>query len=336
MNDMQTLFKRASELEAQATPYALVTVIRALAPTSAKPGDKAIVCADGTIYGWIGGGCAQPAVVRTVRQALDDGKARNIRITPDSAGQQILEDIIEFTMACHSGGTIELFIEPVVPKPELVVFGTSPVAQSLVSLGPRVGFRVTWVGEAAALADPSDEIRRIGEQELERIPAGAFAVVATQGKGDLQGLKRALAIRPVHIGFVASRRKGDLLKESLVSSGCDPEAVAAIEAPAGRAIEAQTPEEIALSVLASLVAKRRAGARATTPPHVEAAAALTARASSATTPAAIEMASSSCCNSEAAELAPAAMGAASCCAEPAAGVETAAPKPAAKRSCCSE
>jgi len=261
MNDMQTLFKRAAELEAQATPYALVTVIRALAPTSAKPGDKAIICGDGTIYGWIGGGCAQPAVIRTVRQALADGKSRNVRITPDKSGEEILEDIVEFTMTCHSGGTIDLFIEPVVPKPDLVVFGASPVAQSLVSLAPRVGFRVTWIDEAAALADGGDEVRRIGERDLARIAPGAFAVVATQGKGDLQGLKSALAIGARHIGFVASRRKGDLLKESLISGGSDPLAVAAIEAPAGHDIDAQTPEEIALSVLASLVARRRAGAR---------------------------------------------------------------------------
>ncbi len=304
MNDMHTLFKRAADLEAQATPYALVTVIRALAPTSAKPGDKAIICADGTIYGWIGGGCAQPAVIRTVRQALADGKARNVRIAPDRSGEEILEDIVEFTMTCHSGGTIDLFIEPVVPKPELVVFGASPVAQSLVSLAPRVGFRVTWVDETAALAAGGDEVRRVGERDLAHVAAGALAVVATQGKGDLQGLKGALAIGARHIGFVASRRKGDLLKESLIGGGSDPQAVASIEAPAGHDIDAQTPEEIALSVLASLVSRKRAGTRAHA--HAEAAAA-----------------GASCCSGAVAPPV----------AEPAA---TGATKPAGRHSCCDE
>jgi xanthine dehydrogenase accessory factor len=257
MNDMQTLFRRAAQLESQALPYALVTVVRALAPTSAKAGDKAIVCDDGTIYGWIGGGCAQPAVIRAVRQALSDGKPRNVRITPEKSGEEMLEDMVEFTMACHSGGTIELFVEPVLPKPELVVFGASPVAQSLVSLAPRVGFRVTWVDEATVLAEGAEEVPRIGHQQLTQIAAGAFAVVATQGKGDLQALQGALSLRARHIAFVASGRKGDLLKESLASSGADPTAVAAIEAPAGYIIDAQTPEEIALSVLASLVSRRR-------------------------------------------------------------------------------
>ncbi len=314
MNDVQTLFRRANELETQAVPFALVTVIRALAPTSAKPGDKAIVCEDGTIYGWIGGGCAQPAVIRTVRQSLADGKPRNVRITPQQSGEEILEDIIEFTMTCHSGGTIDLFVEPVVPKPELVVFGASPVAQALASLGPRVGFQVDWVGgDAAPLADAGDEVRRIAEQELDRVRAGAFAVVATQGKGDLQGLKGALAIRARHIAFVASRRKGDILKESLLGAGFDAQAVSAIEAPAGQPIGAQTPEEIALSVLASLVARRRAAVHPDAPEKAPEKAAAPA-----------EPAQHACCGAKAhhAALAPV--------------VETAAPKPAAKHSCCGD
>lgn len=285
MNDMQTLLKRAADLESQGLPYAIVTVIRALAPTSAKPGDKAIVCGDGTIYGWIGGGCAQPAVIRTVRQALADGKSRNVRITPDKSGEEVIEDVVEFTMTCHSGGTIDLFIDPVVPRPELVVFGASPVAQSLVGLAPRVGFRVTWIDQATAAPDAGNDVRRIGDGDLAQVAAGAFAVVATQGKGDLQALKNALAIRARHVAFVASRRKGDLLKEALRHGGVDAIAVDAIEAPAGYDIDAQTPEEIALSVLASLVSRRRARTRAAVRPKTE-----------ATAPTAAASAKPSCCS----------------------------------------
>jgi xanthine dehydrogenase accessory factor len=265
MTDLHTLFRRAAELESHAVPYAFVTVIRSLAPNSARSGDKAIVCDDGTIYGWIGGGCAQPAVIRTVRQSLSDGHPRNVRISPQANGEKLLEDSVEVGMTCHSGGSLELFIEPVLPKPELVIFGVSPVAQALASLAPRLAFSVTWVDAASAVPLGPDDVRHIGEQALEQISPGAYAVIATQGKGDLQAMKRALSIRARHVAFVASRRKADVLKESLMSSGWDPESVAAIEAPAGYAIDAQTPEEIALSVLASLVSRRRAGARAEAP-----------------------------------------------------------------------
>jgi xanthine dehydrogenase accessory factor len=253
MNEIAALFRRGTELERDGVPYALVTVIRALAPASAKPGDKALVCADGTIFGWIGGGCAQPAVIRTVRQALADGVPRQIRVAPEKSAGEMLEDIIEFTMTCHSGGTIELFIDPILARPDLVLFGQSPVANALAGLGPRVGFRVTWVGGDGV--DP--EVACASRDELAQIRPGAYAVVATQGRGDLAGLRDALSISAAHIAFVASRRKGDLMKEALRDAGAAKADVDAIEAPAGEAIGARTPEEIALSVLAAVVARRR-------------------------------------------------------------------------------
>ena len=186
------LFQRGAELERDGVPYALVTVLRVLAPASAKPGDKALVTGDGAIHGWIGGGCAQPAVIRTVRQALADGQPRQIRVAPERTGNEALEDIIEFTMSCVSGGTLELFIDPILQKPDLVIFGQSPVAAGLASLAPRVGFRVSWVvpegtAEAAeASADP--EVALVPREELGAVRAGSYAVVATQGRGDLAAL----------------------------------------------------------------------------------------------------------------------------------------------------
>lgn len=243
MNDVRTLWARARELDSAGTSYALVTVVRALAPTSARVGDKALVTAEGILDGWIGGGCAQPAVIRTVRQALADGRPRHIRITPERSGEQVIEDIIEFGMTCHSGGTIELFIDPVLAAPRLAVLGASPVARTLAQLAPQVGFDVTTLG-----ADSS---------EAAEVAPGAYVVVATQGQQDLKYLTLALGLRAQHIAFVASRRKGDLLKEQLIAKGHPREQVAAIEAPAGHAIGAHTPQEIALSVLAALVARRR-------------------------------------------------------------------------------
>ena len=252
---------QAARLQSADQPFALVTVLSAQAPTSGKAGDKAVVTPDGQIHGWIGGGCAQPAVIKTVRRALLDGQPRKIRIAPsDESAERDLGDVLEFGMACHSGGTLELFIDPVMPSATLTVVGDSPVARALVGLAPRVGLRVAVVAQGAQAADFPDADMVLDSDETAVVSArlsSPFVVVATQGRRDVQGLKAALALQPQGLWFVASARKAGVLLESLVASGEDPAAVARIVAPAGEFIGAQTPEEIALSVLTSVVAARR-------------------------------------------------------------------------------
>jgi len=249
----------AQRLQQQDQPYALVTVLRVLAPASARPGDKAVVTAAGIQHGWIGGGCAQPAVLRSVRLALADGRARIIRITPAEEGRmRELDDVLEFGMACHSGGTLELFVDPMLPRARLTVIGDSPLAAALAGLAPRVGLPVTVLARGADTARfPDAEQVHTGDESSAHIAPGSFVVVATQGRRDLQGLRAALALQARQVFFVASARKAQVLKTSLLESGHDAAAVAAIVAPAGQPIGAQTPEEIALSVLAAVVAARR-------------------------------------------------------------------------------
>lgn len=249
----------AQRLQQQQLPYALVTVLRVQAPASARPGDKAVVTAEGIVHGWIGGGCAQPAVLRTVRQTLADGQARMIRIAPADDGQvRQLDDVLEFGMACHSGGTLELFVDPMLPAARLTVIGDSPLAVALASLAPRVGLPVTVVAQGADAARFPDADHVLGRDDTTaELAAGSFVVVATQGRRDVQGLRAALAARARQVFFVASARKAAVLKASLIESGLDADAVNAIVAPAGQAIGAQTPEEIALSVLAAVVTARR-------------------------------------------------------------------------------
>jgi len=220
------------------------------------------------VYGWIGGGCAQPAVLHTVRQALQDGRARLIRVAP-ADGETSREapaavgDRLEFDMSCHSGGTIELFIDPILPPTRLVVIGDSPVAVALAGLAPRVGLPVSVIargGDPQRFADASQFIDS-DEPSLVagRVAAGSWVVVATQGRRDLPGLQVALSLKAAKIWLVASARKAGALREALLAANCDSQAVSAIIAPAGQPIGAQTPEEIALSVLAAVVAARRAG-----------------------------------------------------------------------------
>jgi xanthine dehydrogenase accessory factor len=265
----------AQRLQDQGQPYALVSVLRVQPPASARPGDKAVVTAEGIACGWIGGGCAQPAVLKTVRQALADGRARLIRIAPSDEGEvRDLGDVLEFGMACHSGGTIELFVDPVLPRASLVVIGDSPVAASLAALAPRVGFDVAVVAHGADATRFADAAQVVDTDDIavvtDRVAPGAFVVVATQGRRDVQGLRAALALRARIVWLVASARKAAVLRASLVEAGADADAVAAIVAPAGQAIGAQTPEEIALSVLVAVVAARRGAATVPTSAPAEA------------------------------------------------------------------
>lgn len=233
----------AHQFQQAQQPYALATVLRVTPPTSSRPGDKAVITPDGTIHGWIGGGCAQPAVIKTVRAALADGVPRTIRISPSTDNsEQLLGDVLAFGMTCHSGGTLELFIDPVLPLTELSVMGDSPVAHALCELAPRVGFAVRAV--------PTD---------FDQAPAGGWVVVATQGRGDVPALRAALQAQAQArtVWFVASERKASVLKASLKASGLPSASVDAIVAPAGTPIGAQTPEEIALSVLGAVIAACR-------------------------------------------------------------------------------
>ena len=259
----------AQRLQQQQTDFCLVSVLRVLAPASARPGDKAVVTAQGIAAGWIGGGCAQPAVLRTVRQALADGRARMIRIAPSdsTAEPRELDDVLEFGMACHSGGTLELFIDPVLPRSRLVVIGDSPVAVALAGLAPRGGLQVTVVAQGADAARFADAGQVLASDDpaalAEAIAPGSLVVVATQGRRDVQGLRAALALQAHTVWLVASARKAQVLKDALVTAGHEADAVAAIVAPAGiqmaEQMGAHTPEEVALSVLAAVVAARRRG-----------------------------------------------------------------------------
>jgi len=260
MMNSDAVLEMAMNLQAAGRPFALVTVVRCESPTSAKPGAKAVVDADGVIHGWIGGGCAQPAVIKTARQALADGQPRLIRISPEH--HEVSEaGVTEFGMVCHSGGTLDIFIDPVVARPALLIIGASPAAQSLCALASRTGFSVTCASPGADRELFPDAVQVMDGPELTGLDAAAprFVVVATQGKRDEPGLEAALGSGAGYIAFIASERKAGKLRQYLKERGHDSDRVDAIVSPAGLEIGAVTPEEIALSVLAGLVQARRSG-----------------------------------------------------------------------------
>lgn len=257
-------------LRASGEPFAVATVVRTISLTAAKAGAKALIRSDGTMSaGWIGGGCARAAVLKAARAALGDGKPRLVSVQPGEALQEHgvspgqSKDGVEFARnMCPSQGTMDVFVEPVLPKPELVVCGASPIAIALADLGSRLGFLVTVAApaeERGKFADPDLTIAGYDLSTL--ITTERYIVVATQGRGDEAALSAALAAPARHVAFVGSHRKAAALRASLTAKGADAERLAALHSPAGLDIGAVTPEEIALSILAEIVELRRRGQR---------------------------------------------------------------------------
>ncbi|HWQ13366.1 MAG TPA: XdhC family protein, partial [Roseiflexaceae bacterium] len=184
-------FAKASELSRAGVPFATAVVVRAERPTSGKPGDKAIVTADGVLHGWIGGSCAQPVVVREALAALREDRSRLIRISPDPGAQPPREGLVEVPMSCYSGGTLEIFIEPQPPRPRLLVVGGLPVARALAQLGRAMSYHVVVVDPAHAGVRPpyADELLADVAELPARVTPLSYVVVATHGEYDEAALE---------------------------------------------------------------------------------------------------------------------------------------------------
>ena len=271
MNHADDILDIVSTRKSAGVPFALATVVRTVAATAAKAGAKAVILPDGTISeGWIGGGCARAAVLKAARDALADGKSRLVSVQPpdalDGAGIKAGDENGGVRFAknmCPSQGTMDIFVEPVLPRAQVVICGSSPVAVAIADLARRSGFAVTVCAPAAEQAAFADADRRIEGFALPVDEAAArYVVVSTQGRGDEAALLAALAVDVDYVAFVGSRKKADALKAALAERGVAADRLAKLKAPAGLDLGAITPDEIAISILAEIVAVRRGkGAR---------------------------------------------------------------------------
>jgi xanthine dehydrogenase accessory factor len=262
----------AREYEAAGEPFARVTVVRREPPVSANVGDRAIVTSDGELIGWVGGAaCAQSVTVKEATAALADGEPRLVGLAPDPA-EVDRPGVAAYPMTCHSGGTLELFVEPVTPTPRLAVVGTTPVATALRRLGGDATYDVTAVVDAetaGATADPAglpagadETVAATDAATVAAALEGVDAVVVTSmGEYDALGVEAALRAEVPYVGLVASDRRRDELADRVadaLGAGVTAEdVVAAVTTPAGLDLGAKAAEEIAIAVLAELVAVRR-------------------------------------------------------------------------------
>ena len=238
--------RRAEELAAQGTAFVIATVVRAQRPTSVEAGDVALVLADGTIEGFVGGACAEHSVRAQALKAIESGDAVLLRILPfaeEGAGDEVVDGAVTVQNPCLSGGAIEVFLEPVVRAPRVLVVGDTPIAGAVVRIGGELGLDVVHVGGDG----------------LEPRPDDLALVVAAHGRDELGALRRGLEAGLPYVGLVASRQRGDGVIGELHGDGVPEELLGRIDVPAGIDIGARTPAEIALSILARVVAVRREG-----------------------------------------------------------------------------
>jgi xanthine dehydrogenase accessory factor len=236
--------RRAQELAAQGESFVTATVVHARRPTSVEVGNVALVTADGTIEGFVGGVCSEHSVRAYSLKALETGEAVLLRILPFAEGGETVsapeDGAVTVQNPCLSGGLIEVFLEPVLPAPRVLVVGDTPIAAAIVRMGGELGFDLALTGA-----------------QLEPGPHDLALVVAGHGRDELHALRVGLEAGLPYIGLVASPKRGTGVLADLRSDGVAEDDLARIDVPAGIDIGARTPAEIALSILARIVAVRR-------------------------------------------------------------------------------
>ncbi len=246
------IMEQAAELSRRGTAFALATVVWRQGPSSSQQGSRAIITADGELRGWIGGACAEPTVIREAQGVIASGTARLLLLgSPEQFASTVPGGVTVVPISCQSEGALEVYIEPVLPVPQLIVIGRSPMAQTLAELARAMGWR------ASLFDGPDFTSADAGERSL--------VVVATQGHNDEAVLERAIAARPAYLGLVGSAKRGAAVLGYLADRGVPAADLERVRVPAGLDLGSTTHPEIAVAILAELVQLRAAGALATDP-----------------------------------------------------------------------
>ncbi|MDG1177554.1 MAG: XdhC family protein [SAR324 cluster bacterium] len=248
------LIDQISKYMGQGEEFAVAHVIWREAPSSGKPGDKAIILKDGTIIGWIGGGCVKGIAVKEAREAIRENRSRLVRIDPDEGNS---EDSSHKTyrMTCHSGGTMELFIEPITPNPQLIIVGKSNIARALSKLAIATNLRVHVLSNDVhkGMFPGVNNIHDRVDFSKINVDKNTFIVVSTQGEDDEESIRKALETSCNYVGFISSLRKSVKIKEYLEQTELSANRINELKIPVGMDINAKLPEEIAISILAEIV-----------------------------------------------------------------------------------
>jgi len=252
----EDLVQLSQDLSRRGEPFALATVVWRRAPSSAQPGNQAIVTAAGKVRGWLSGACADSVVVREARKAMETGEAQLVLLgSPEELAARANDGISLVPMQCQSEGAIELFVQPVLPKPHLVMIGRTPMVSTLTSLAKALGWRTVVVddrGDPDAHPDAGLVVTTL-DLEAAGVRENSLVVVATQGQYDELAVDKALGTKAAFIGLIASRKRARAVLDWLRDVDYTEEALARVKAPAGLDLGSLKHEEIAVGVLAELV-----------------------------------------------------------------------------------
>lgn len=250
----------ARELQDQGKPFVVATVVRAERPTSAKVGSKAIFTAEGILTGWVGGSCAEPTVRREVRESLADGRPRLLRLCPpEQLGRAPQEGVVEVALTCVSGGTLEIYLEPQLAQPQLVIVGHQATAQALVTIGQALGYPVTVISPEASRDRFPDADRVFDHLDLSVIQftPHSYVVVASHGTYDEPALEAALRSEAPYVALIASHKRANAVRAELARAGLSEQQLGRLRSPAGIDLGGSAPEELAVSILAEIIQFRR-------------------------------------------------------------------------------
>ncbi|MFQ5968136.1 MAG: XdhC family protein, partial [Acidimicrobiia bacterium] len=261
----------AAAARARGEAFVLATVVWSRGPSSGKQSSKALIYPDGRVEGWLGGACAEPTLVLEAREALTDGRSRLLALGLEGdLPPGLRDDVTTVSMACESEGAMAVFLEPVLPAPRLLAVGRSPAVDTLVRLAAELGWQASVVDdEGSPDAHPGVESVFGDLSKLSEADRGTFVVVATQGHYDEAALERALSSEAGYVGLVASRKRADSVLELLRGRGVSEEQLARVRAPAGLDLGKVAHEEMAVAILAELVALRATGEVTTAVPARE-------------------------------------------------------------------
>ena len=253
----RNFIQKAVDYSARQQPFAVATIVSRVIPTSGKPGDRVVISKDGKMEGWIGGGCTKGIILKEAMLAMADGKPRLVKISPDKLESSV--GVISYTMTCQSGGTVQVYIEPILPMPKIHILGKTHIARAVAKIATSIGYEATLIGHNIQDDNfpETDQVVNLVDYDPTKTDPNTFLVVSTQGEGDEESLKKALNTQCNYIGFVASRKKAQSIFTNIRHMGITFDQIKRIKTPAGIDIHAKTPEEVAISILAEIIQTKR-------------------------------------------------------------------------------